>query len=110
MGIVGVVLLFTSVRPATGFALCWVLPARWTRLPWMHRVFGIEWFTNLPPRAPYAAQWLTRAGWVDKLEYLVCALVELRWLALVLGLCALGFVTFVGHPGSFGGAGARAVW
>ena len=106
-GLVFFVFVALCLRPLVGGALFLLLPRLWTVPGVFYRIFF--WGTDsrlgktLRGKAP-------ALGRIDRPSVIV-DLMPYAWSAFVtVGLLFGFFVTAVGHPGSFGGAGARARW
>ena len=103
----GALYVLVLLRVAVGSILCMLLPPasvrnsamRWIFFRFTDASFEKSWKAGgaggAPPRSGHYL--------FDALYYGVPAL-------LVVGIAMGGFITFVGHVGGFGGAGAQAIW
>lgn len=100
-------IVLSMQRPLIGAVLCTFMPLAWARTRATRWIFfrgtdawfEKDWKTRGPP-APTAPR-----------EYYIADIIYYGFGALLLvGIVMAMFITFVGHPGAFGGAGSGVSW
>lgn len=103
----GAVWLLVLLRPALGAILGLVLPLA------CQSTRAMRWLFFFGTGSCFEREWKVsgaRGMSVSRAVYIADALYYGFGAVLLVGIVMSMFIVFVGHPGSFGGAGARAVW
>ena len=104
----GALWVLTLLRIVAGAVLCMFLPLAWVRTS------AMRWLFFRGTDASFEQAWKKAAGPPSPSaprEYYVFEVLYYGGAALVLiGITLATFITFVGHPGAFGGAGAGVGW
>lgn len=103
----GAIWLLALLRPALGAILGLMLPLS------RQRTRAMRWLFFFGTGSCFEREWKATGApglSVSRSAYIADALYYGFGAVLLVGIVMSMFIVFVGHPGSFGGAGARAVW